>query len=166
MDRAAVVRVSRDGESRPERVVERYEALWNGDFSAVDVVAEDATVHDPSAPEGVVHGRDAVEAHVRETFEGFPDFALETHDMLVDEDTVMLDWTARGTFEGEFYGAPPTGRRFTVTGMAKTEVADGLVQEDWLYYDQKEMFAQLGVTFPDVLFLLPRMVGAKLRGFI
>lgn len=75
----------------------------------------------------------------------------------------MLDWTAYGTFEGEFYGAPPTGHSFTVPGMAKTIVGDGKVQEDRLYYNEKDMLAQLGMTFPDILFLLPKMVGAKLR---
>lgn len=152
------------GTTDPERVIEAYESLWNGDFSSVDVVAEDATVHDPAAPDGVVHGRTSVEAHVRETFQGFPDFTLETHEMLVDGETVMLDWTATGTFEGEFYGAPPTGRSFTVPGMAKTVVGEGRVREDRIYYDQKEMYAQLGVTFPDVLFLLPRMAAATVRG--
>jgi predicted ester cyclase len=84
--------------------------------------------------------------------------------MLVRDDTVMLDWTASGTFEGEFYGAPPTGRSFTVSGMAKTTVENGKVQEDRLYYNEKDMLSQLGVTFPDVLFLLPKMVLAKLGG--
>ncbi|WP_152042889.1 ester cyclase [Salinigranum salinum] len=150
--------------SRQEQIIAEYEGLWNGEFSNIDVVAESASVYDPAAPEGVVHGRDAVEAHVRETFQGFPDFELETHDILVRDDIVMLDWTASGTFDGEFYGAPPTGRSFTVSGMAKTIVRDGKVREDRLYYNEKDMLAQLGVTFPDVLPLLPKMIRAKLRG--
>lgn len=150
--------------TRHEQIIDAYEALWNGEFSKIDVVAESASVYDPAAPDGEVHGRDAVEGHVRETFRGFPDFTLETHDRLVRDDIVMLDWTVTGTFDGEFYGAPPTGRAMSVTGMAKTIVGDGMVQEDRLYYDQKDMYAQLGLTFPDVLFLLPKMTAAKLRG--
>lgn len=155
--------MSQDSSRRQVEIIEEYETLWNGDLSKLDIVAESVSVYDPAAPEGVIHGRDAFEAHLRETFQGFPDFALETHDMLVRDDIVMLDWTITGTFEGEFNGAPPTGRSFTITGMAKTIVGDGKVQEDRLYYNEKEMLAQLGMTFPDIVFLLPKMVGAKLR---
>lgn len=144
----------------------RQEAIWNGDLSKLAVVAEEASVYDPAAPEGAVHGRDAVEAHLRETFQGFPDFTLETQYMLVRDGMVVLDWTATATFEGEFYRAPPTGRSFSITGMAKTIVADGKVQEDRLYYDEKEMLAQLGVTFPDFVFLLPKMMEAKVRQLV
>ena len=153
-------------ESRQEQIVAEYEELWNGEFSNIDVVAYAASVYDPAAPEGVVHGRDAVEAHVRETFRGFPDFSLETHEMFVRDGVVMLDWTASGTFDGEFYGAPPTGRSFTISGMAKTTVRDERVQEDRLYYNEREMLAQLGMTFPDVVLLLPKMAGAKLRRIV
>lgn len=148
----------------PAEVIDAYEALWNGDYAKVDVVAEGATVFDPAAPEGVLHGRAAVEAHIRETFRGFPDFAIEVEDVFPRGDAAMLAGRATGTFSGEFYGAPPTGRAMDVPWMARMAVADGQVQRDRIVYDQQAMYAQLGVTFPDVLFLLPRMVGAKLRG--
>ena len=113
----------------------------------------------------MVHGRDAIEAHVRETFSGFPDFTLQTHEMLVDGDTVArLD--GDGDVRGRVLRRAPTGRTFTAEGMARTVVEDGLIRADRLYYDRKAMLDQLGVTFPDVLFLLPRMAGAKVRGLL
>lgn len=48
--------------------------------------------------------------------------------------------------------------------MANTTVGDGKVQADRLYDNEKDMLAQLGVTFPDILFALPKMLGATLRG--
>jgi steroid delta-isomerase-like uncharacterized protein len=155
--------MSQSSPTRQEEIIEEYEALWNGDISKIDVIAESASLYDPAAPEGAVHGRDAVEAHLRETFRGFPDFTLETHDLLVRDEVVMFDWTASGTFEGEFNGVPPTGRSFTISGMAKTTVGDERVKEDRLYYNESEMLAQLGMTFPDVVLLLPKIVGGKLR---
>lgn len=147
-----------------EAVITDYEALWNGDFSKLDVVAESAVVYDPAAPDGEVHGRDAFEAFLRETREAFPDFTLHTEEMLVDGGTVMVEWTVTGTLESEFYGAPPSGRSMEIQGMAKTIVRDGQVQQDRLYYDQKDMLAQLGFAFPDVIFLLPKLVWGKLAG--
>lgn len=147
-----------------EATIADYEALWNGDFSKLDVVAESAVVYDPAAPDGEVHGRDAIEAFLRETREAFPDFTLRTQTMLADDETVMVEWTVTGTLENEFYGAPPSGRSMELRGMAKTVVRDGQIQEDRLYYDQKEMLAQLGFTVPDILYLLPTLLKAKLIG--
>lgn len=152
--------------TQPADVIADYEALWNGDFSKIDVVSESATVYEPAAPDGVVHGRDGFEAFLREVRQGFPDLTLETHDMLVRDGTVMLDFTVTGTFQGAYYGAPPTGRSMTLDGMAKTLITDGKIQEDFIYFDKKDMFDQLGMTFPDVLFLLPKMLGAKMRNLI
>lgn len=145
-------------------VITDYEALWNGDFSKLDVVAESAVVYDPAAPDGEVHGRDAFEAFLRETREAFPDFTLHTEEMLIDGETVMVEWTVTGTLESEYYGAPPSGRSMEIQGMAKTIVRDGQVQRDRLYYDQKDMLAQLGFAFPAVIFLLPKLVWGKLAG--
>ena len=63
--------------NQQKQVIDEYEALWNGEFSRIDVVADSASVYDPAAPDGVVHGRDAVDTHLRETFRAFPDFELE-----------------------------------------------------------------------------------------
>jgi steroid delta-isomerase-like uncharacterized protein len=150
--------------SNVEDVIADYEALWNGDFSKIGVVAESAAVYDPAAPDGEVHGRDAIEAFLQETREAFPDFTLRTQEMLVKDETVMVEWTVTGTLKNEFYGAPPSGRSMEISGMAKTIVRDGEVQEDRLYYDQKDMLAQLGFTFPDVILLLPKLVWGKLAG--
>lgn len=147
-----------------EAVIEAYEALWNGDYSKLEVVSDTVAVYDPAAPDGEVHGRDAFEAFLRETRGAFPDFTLRTHEMLVEGDTVMVEWTVTGTLENEFYGAPPSGRTMEIMGMAKTTVKEGQISEDRLYYDQKDMLAQLGFSFPDVLFLAPKLVWGKLAG--
>lgn len=91
------------------------------------------------------------------------DFSIEVDDVVVRGDAAMLHGTATGTFEGEFYGVPPTGRAMDRGWMARTLVDGGWVVDDRIYYDQKEMLAQSGVTFPDVPFHLPRMAGAKVR---
>lgn len=151
-------------ESELERLIDGYEALWNGDYSKLDLVSDSVSVYDPAAPDGEVHGRDAFEAFLRATREAFPDFTIETHEMLTNADTVMVEWTVTGTLENEFYGAPPTGRRIEIQGMAKTTVKDGEILEDHIYYNEKELLSQLGFSFPDIVFLLPKIVWGKLGG--
>jgi hypothetical protein len=63
-----------------ERVMSDYTALWNGDFSKLDVVAESVEVHHHAAPGGVVRGREALEAFIREFHSAFPDFRITVDD--------------------------------------------------------------------------------------
>lgn len=147
-----------------EAILAEYDELWHGDFSKLDVAADSIVLHDPGAPGGVLHGRDALQEHIEEMRSAFPDLTLELGDVVANDGIVMAEATVTGTFEGELYGAPPTGRSMAFTGVDKLVIEDGEVREHRIYYDQKEMLAQLGLTFPDVLFLLPRMIGAKIAG--
>lgn len=156
--------VASAGPSGYEHVVEEYDDLWHGDFSKLDVAAESIALYEPGAPGGELHGRDALRSHVEEMRGAFPDLQLELGDVAVGDGFVMAEATVSGTFEGELYGAPPTGRSMEFTGVDKLVISNGMVQEHRIYYDQKEMLAQLGITFPDVLFLLPRMAAAKVAG--
>lgn len=147
-----------------EDLLREYVALWNGDYSKFDIVDEEFSFYDPAHPDGEVHGRGAFEEFVRHVHSAFPDWSLEKHtdEMLTSENVVMLEWTASGTHKGEFYGAPPSGRQFEVMGMAKTTIEDGKLQDDVIYFNQKEMLDQLGFKFPDVIFLAPKLVWGKL----
>lgn len=131
-----------------ERLVREWVSVWNdGDYGKIpDVLAESATVYDPSAPEGKVHGHDEFEAFLRELRTGFPDFRITIDDVLTGDEVVMIEWTVTGTHEGAFNGIPPTERELEHTGMSKTLVADGKVQEDRIYYDFQEVIEQLGLT--------------------
>ena len=149
-----------------EAVFREYEALWNGDRSKFDVVSEIIALHDPAAPGGEVHGRDAVEEFIRGVREGFPDFHIETEELLQSGETIMLEWTATGTNTGPIEGLPPTGRSIQVSGMSKVVVEDGAIQEDRIYYDYHDFAGQLGLTFPGVLATLPRLAVGKLRELV
>lgn len=126
-----------------EQLMSDYFDLRNGDLSKLDVVSESFTFY---LPNDEVHGRDAAEAMQREQEMGFPDFTLEVDEMLVGDDIAMWEWTTKGTHEGEWQGISPTGREVEFTGMSKTVLADGKIQENWAYFDSQDLLAQLGVT--------------------
>lgn len=128
-----------------ERLMTDYTALWNGDLSNLEVVAESITVYHPSAPEGGIHGREAVEAFIREYHTAFPDFEITVHDWLARDEVIMKEYTMSGTHRGEFKGVSPTGREVESTGMARILVDDGKVQEDRLYFDRMDALQQLGL---------------------
>lgn len=129
-----------------ESLMSDYTALWNGDFSKLAVVAESVAVYHPFAPDGTVHGRESLEAFIREFHSGFPDFQITVDDWLREDGLIMKEWTVTGTHEGKFNDIPPTGREIETTGMAKILVADGKVQEDRLHYNPQLTVEQLGLT--------------------
>lgn len=129
--------------TRHEQLVNDWYALWGGDMSKLDVLAESVEIVDPLVE---LHGRDEAEEFVREVRTAFPDIQFTMTDMLASDDLVMAEWRVTGTHEGEFQGIPPTGREVDQRGMEKLLIADNKVQEAHIYFDQQEMLTQLGVT--------------------
>jgi steroid delta-isomerase-like uncharacterized protein len=129
-----------------ESTLQTYGNIWNErNYDDIpDVVAEDFTLLDPAAPGGEVHGHDGLESFIRETVSRFSDFHAEVVDMLVGEDTVMLEVRYRMTHDGEFDGIPPTNTTVEFTGMGKVRLTDGKVQEHHVYFDRQAVQEQLG----------------------
>lgn len=125
---------------------QHYEDLWNGDLTKLDVVAESIAFYNPSLPEGELHGREAFEAYLREVRSAFPDWHVVADDWLAGDGIIMKEWTITGTHKGEYKGVPPTGREIEINGMAKDIIADGKVQESWLYHNPQVVPEQLGLT--------------------
>lgn len=129
--------------SRHEQIVEDWYALFNGDFSKLDVAAESVEFTDPLAE---AHGRDQVEGFIREMHTAFPDMELTVEDMVADGDLAMVEWSVTATHEGELNGIPPTGREVEQRGMEKLLISHNKVKESYVYFDQHEMLTQLGLT--------------------
>lgn len=134
--------------TQSERLVKQYVEAWNEqDFAAIPgLVSDSVTVKNPTAPEGVVHGHDGLEAFMRGVVAGFPDFHVTVLEVLAEENWVMYEAELTMTHEGEFEGVPPTGREVRVPEMANYHVADGRIQEYRVYFDQQEIFEQLGLS--------------------
>lgn len=131
-----------------EQLASAYVEAWNKqDYSAIpDLVSESVVVHNPTASEGVVRGREALEAFMQGVVAGFPDFQVSILGMLADDHRVMYEAELTMTHEGEFEGIPPTGREVAVREMANCHIADGRIQEYRVYFDQQAVFKQLGLT--------------------
>lgn len=147
-----------------QTVMDDYAALWNGDYDRLAVLADDVTIVDPSTPDGVVRSRAAFETHLRAVHNAFPDFTLHVEQFVSDGETVMVEWTMRGTLTSPYYGAPPTGEQMEVTGMSTETIRDGQLIESRMYYNQQDANQQLGLTPSQLLRRAPSLVGSKLRG--
>jgi steroid delta-isomerase-like uncharacterized protein len=138
--------------------------VWNDrNFEAIpEYMTEDCMVYDPTYPEPI-RGHDAYREYVRDIVGAFPDFRGEHHVVLEDGNRVMTHFTVSGTNTGSFGPLPPTGRRVEIDGMSLIRFEDGRIAEERVFLDSREFRRQLGLSFPAILRLLPRLAYRALR---
>jgi predicted ester cyclase len=87
------------------------------------------------APESLDQGHRATREDWRQKWEqmraGCPDMEVITEHSVEDGEWVANRYTIRGTHAGDFFGQPPTGEHFKVTGMDMIRVRDGQLIEHW-----------------------------------
>lgn len=127
-------------------------------------MAADATFTDPLAEN--VSGAE-LRAYTDEIFEAFPDIRLEEKRIIAsDEGVVALECDYVGTHEGTIEGIPPTGNSVQVPSMTVIDIADDGITAWRDYWDQRTFSEQLGLTFPEIVPLVPKIAVAKIREVI
>ncbi|MEO3812713.1 ester cyclase [Sphaerisporangium sp. B11E5] len=102
------------------------------------------------SPMGVAEGREQIAWLYDQFFTGFPDLRLTSWFEVADsENPAVTEWTITGTHTGPFY--LPDGREVTEMGQhialratCSTFVEDGKIRTHREYYDQLELYTQLG----------------------
>lgn len=81
--------------------------------------------------------------------EGFPDGAITVDNVLGVGDSVVVEYTGRGTHTGTLATSmgtiPPTGRSVTLKLCDVIEFEDGKVKSQRTYFDSGSLMAQLGL---------------------
>ncbi|MDI2130057.1 ester cyclase [Yinghuangia seranimata] len=114
--------------SSPTEVVRAINALRAaGDFDAALALI---------APVSLDQGVECDRAQWRRKWAGIvagvPDFTVTTVRSVEDGEWVANHYTVSGTHTGDFFGRPPTGERFEVTGMDMVRVVSGQLVEHWV----------------------------------
>ena len=76
----------------------------------------------------------------------FPDWREEIVDMVAEGDKVVVRCRCSGTWQGEFLGAQPNGRRQEVDEVLFLRVQDGRFVEYWALEDTQTRLRQLGAS--------------------
>lgn len=102
------------------------------------------------APPGMAEGHEQIAWLYEQLFIGFPDLHLTPWFELCDwENPAVTEWTMTGTHTGPF-SLPDgrelagTGRRISVRTTCSTFVENGKIKTHREYYDQLELYGQLG----------------------
>ena len=138
-----------------------------------EVVHPDAVNHEgkDEPPESRGRGPAAFYATAVWLREWFDDLAFEVHEVVAENDLVVIHNTMSGRHTGvaTIYGEdgrvaqamPPTGKRFATTQTHWLRVRDGLVAEHWANRDDQGTAMQLGWIPPTPWFLVRALVATR-----
>ena len=76
----------------------------------------------------------------------FPDLRVDIHDLVAENDLVVVRATFTGTSRGPLMGAPPTGKPVQIASMVIVRLRDGRFVERWEQMDLLGLMLQLGIV--------------------
>jgi steroid delta-isomerase-like uncharacterized protein len=122
-----------------------FEMVNSGDIDGVvDLLADDFIEHEVMP--GMPTGQEGTRQLFKMMAAAFPNMNWEPQDILVDGDKAAARVRFTGTNDGEFMGAPATGKSVSVQVIDIVRFdEDGLALEHWGVFDQMGMMMQLGV---------------------
>lgn len=91
-------------------------------------------------------GADAERVTLRRFFKAFPDFNYDYTKIIAQRDMVAVYGNVSGTFEAEYDGVEPTGKKFDVFSIEFCRFQDGLAIEHWGVFDTPRYDNQLGTV--------------------
>ena len=132
-----------------ERARVAFEDLGKRDLSRAPEYWGPETV-DHFLPVGVFQGTDAIRGYFEQMFAAVSDFEMEVENIVAEGATSVVQWRARGTFDGAaFMGIEPTGKRIDMRGCDVIEWNDdGTIKHNTIYYDGAEFARQIGMLPP------------------
>jgi steroid delta-isomerase-like uncharacterized protein len=107
-----------------------------------EIYSDDLVAHFPGMPPVTI------EMHRQfglSTYDSFPDLVRPVEEILATEDKAVARWTSTGTHLGSYFGAPPTGKRLTTSGITVFRIADRKVVEEWIQSDMLGLLQQAGL---------------------
>ena len=116
-----------------------FKAFAAEDDAAMDeLLAPGFKAH--SMPPGCGNDAEGMKESARLMHKGLRDCRNQIEDVIASGDKVVVRYTTRGTHSGELFGAPPSGRNVTLTGIEIYRLEDGKIVEFWGEYDPSDLF--------------------------
>jgi steroid delta-isomerase-like uncharacterized protein len=121
-----------------------FEKVWNqGILDAIDEIYDADVVKHMNGRHDII-GIEAIKESVSSLHKNFSDIQFTIEDQIAQYDKVLTHWRWTATHTGELMGIPPSGVRFTITGMAIYQIAGGKIKEIWVNSDAFGLWQQLG----------------------
>jgi steroid delta-isomerase-like uncharacterized protein len=112
--------------------------------ATASLFAPDAVLDDVAAPR-----RASGPAQIAGVYAGmlaaFPDLHVQVEHLIAEGETVVAEWTLRGTHQGPLLGIPATGRSIAVAGVSIIRFRDGAPVADSRVWDYAGLLRQIGL---------------------
>ena len=122
------------------------ETVTNTDTTlAEEILHPDCVFRHPLLPEPI-KGIDGYKYLIKNTANAFSELDVKFEEVIVKGDRIWSRYTMMGINAGSLGDIPATGKKFQVTGIAITRIADGKIIEDETYWNVLGFYQQLGFT--------------------
>jgi len=125
-----------------------YSGTWDavineGKINLLDsAFSPDIVLH--TAP-NEIHGIDSAKAYYQNYITGFSNRQFIVKNIFGQGDQLVKYWVFKGTHTGDFFGIKATGKKVSVEGSTITRIVNGKIMEERDFFDNLEMFQQLGL---------------------
>ena len=126
------------------RAIETCDPVAAARIIAPDFINREAD-DNPNRPDGGLRGPDSLIATSRWLHETFSDLRFDHHEVVAEDDRVIVMVTMSGTHTGTFQGIPPTRKHFHQCQFHLFRVRSGKVAEHLSLRDDFALLNQLGV---------------------
>jgi steroid delta-isomerase-like uncharacterized protein len=129
-----------------QTIVEAWLEAWSGgnldDLDAI--VAPDFVRFAPTSLNMVTHSLTEIKEAITAYRTAFPDARITLGEIVGQDDRAFYRWTQTGTNTGpgDF---PPTGKTMDITGVCFARFRDGMMIEEFGYFDVLDFMVQLGL---------------------
>jgi predicted ester cyclase len=133
----------------PEETVSAYfDAVIARDPDAMAEYWSDGGIEE-ILPVGILRGPEEVKGYFTELFTAIPDFEMTVERTLAQDQNVLVQWRAGGTFEGgPLMGVDPTGRRVELRGLDWLEVEGEKIVRNTAFADGAALARGMGLLPP------------------
>ncbi|MBL8581532.1 MAG: ester cyclase, partial [Rhizobiaceae bacterium] len=125
-----------------------FQTIWNRrNFGAIDTVYSPNVVMQGSTGR-VYRGPGQIRSFILSMVAMFPDLSVTVDDVYwmgnpKDGFVVSIRWGAVGTHRGNGPYGEPTGKQVTLWGITQWAIADGMVQKEWMMFNEFGVLMQL-----------------------
>ena len=132
-----------DVEANIEMVRRAIAAISAGDLQALVATTTHDYIRDDLADAFTADSADSLTTFITMIRAALPDFRMEITDIFGADDRVAAQLRLSGTHEGEFLGAPPTGRHVAINGISHYRFRDGRIHINTQLIDMAGLMRQL-----------------------
>jgi steroid delta-isomerase-like uncharacterized protein len=132
-----------------EAKVERVKNLWleaqnENKLELLDSLYTPESAIQIAGAQKDICGTPMAKQYYQGVHEAFPDLKFEIDDVRPAGDWIVWKWKMQGTNTGSFRGMEPTGKEVVIYGVTINRFEDGMVSEEWAYFDVADFYRQLG----------------------